>query len=1058
MRCFGNLACVAAVLAAAACCAEPAPPFMTAEGPDWVRIDYRKDIVPGSALDFSVFSDDEPAGAHGWLRRVGGHFEFEGRTGEPVRFYGANLCYSACWPEREEADRLVARLKATGYNSIRLHHHDNGLTLGGAGPADFNAENLDRFDHLVATAIKAGLYVTTDLYVSRRVKWRDIEIDRDGDVPMAVFKALVAFWEPAYRNWEAYATAFLEHVNPYTGRRYADEPGMPLLVMVNEGCYRINWKEIAELPCVRETWDKWVAAKLAEDPLFAGGEDLSDPSLLKWNKEGRFTHTALATFLGEMEERAYARELAAMRGLGAKALFTSLNHLPHHAPTHATRQKLYDYFDDHCYVDHPYWPKQSWKLPAGLRNLNPLFDPEFRLPKHAFHRLWGMPATMSEWNFCGPNQWRGMGGLLTGAMAAGQDWGGVWRFAYIHGRDALLDGAGEPGFFDIAKDPINMLAERTVVPLFLRGDFQPLPRKVALVLDEKAQRPQSAQMPAFFPVWRAEAVWRAQVGVAFPEAPEPGAEAFDLTAVMDDSAPPLALSDPPQMRMDLAAGTFAVETPLTCGLFATNGTIRAGALTARIVRGGPTAVAATSLDGRPLAESVRILVTHLTDAQAEGRQFLDGTRKLLLDWGCQPILVRDGEAEVSLELSTNDHFIRVYALGTDGKREGFVESRLDGGRLSFTARIRGPHGACMAYEVVDEQRRGSVDDGRDIIRGAGLSGASRAVPNPSVRLSVVQDAPGYNSWPMIATIGNMIVCTYGRGLGHSVEGSRGAYARTSLDGGKTWSSEVCIANDPVVCEGVEGVGNDEGGAMLCWMNCRLRRKGHILHDLYRTEDGVSYEKIASPDLSPEPVQITGIFSVPGVGLMSLWFSGIYGNREDGHAWGTLVSEDNGRTWRQRTVEGNLPKAEWPTEISCVPVGGSRLFAIARREGRAPCQFQLTSLDGGKTWRKSLTNITDVRESTPALLFDPDTGLVSNYYYQRGPGLLWRRTARLESVFDEAGAWPDPEPIARGGRIRPHDSGNVTAVACGEFHHLAYYSGNPADTSVLVATVLPAGSR
>ena len=52
-------------------------------------------------------------------------------------------------------------------------------------------------------------------------------------------------------------------------------------------------------------------------------------------------------------------------GIGAKALFTSLNHLPHHAPTHATRQKLYDYFDDHCYVDHPYWPSSRGTFPQG---------------------------------------------------------------------------------------------------------------------------------------------------------------------------------------------------------------------------------------------------------------------------------------------------------------------------------------------------------------------------------------------------------------------------------------------------------------------------------------------------------------------------------------------------------------------------------------------------------------------------------------------------------------------------------------------------------------------
>ena len=723
-------AALAAALTLAAAGEEPPPPFTISAGPDWVPVDYRKDIVPGSALDFSQFVSHAPAGSLGWLRRVGGHFEFEGRPGESVRFYGANLCYSACWPEHGEADIIVARLKATGYNSVRLHHHDNGLTLGGNGPADFNAENLERFDYLVAAAIKAGLYVTTDLYVSRRVKWRDIGLDRDGNCPMGVFKALVAFWEPAYRNWEAYATAFLEHVNPYTGRRYADEPGMPLLSMVNEGCYRIGWNEMVELPCFREVWSQWVAAKLAQDPMFVGGEDISDPSRLKWNKLGRFTHTALATFLGEMEERAYARELAAMRGLGAKALFSSLNHLPHHAPNHAARQKLYDYFDDHCYVDHPYWPKKSWQRPAGINNLNPLLDPEFRLPKHAFHRLWGMPATMSEWNFTGPNQWRGMGGLLTGAMAAGQDWSGVWRFAYIHGRDALMDGAGEPGFFDIAKDPVNMVAERTVVPLFLRGDFPPLPRKLSLVLDEKAQRPQSAQMPAFFPEWRAEAVWRAQVGVAFPETPTLGAASFDLTKVMDDPAPPLALADPPQMRIGLAEGTFEIKTPLTCGGFATNGAIAAGALTARIVRGGPTAVAATSLDGKPLADSARILVTHLTDAQAEGRQFKDETRKRLLDWGGQPILIRDGEVEVELKigngrkssLSTNDNPVnpvekplctsaplreikswRIYALGTDGRRECEVPATVDSDTLRFTASIRQSFGACLAYEVVNER-------------------------------------------------------------------------------------------------------------------------------------------------------------------------------------------------------------------------------------------------------------------------------------------------------------------------------------------------------------------
>ena len=36
---------------------------------------------------------------------------------------------------------------------------------------------------------------------------------------------------PAFENWASFARDFLLHENPYTGRRYVDEPGMPLLCL-----------------------------------------------------------------------------------------------------------------------------------------------------------------------------------------------------------------------------------------------------------------------------------------------------------------------------------------------------------------------------------------------------------------------------------------------------------------------------------------------------------------------------------------------------------------------------------------------------------------------------------------------------------------------------------------------------------------------------------------------------------------------------------------------------------------------------------------------------------
>jgi hypothetical protein len=332
----------------------------------------------------------------------------------------------------------------------------------------------------------------------------------------------------------------------------------------------------------------------------------------------------------------------------------------------------------------------------------------------------------------------------------------------------------------------------------------------------------------------------------------------------------------------------------------------------------------------------------------------------------------------------------------------------------------------------------------------GTFSAGGAVAAAGNRLSVVQEADAYNTWPMIEKIAGKIVCFYSRGRGHWYDGPRGAYVRTSSDRCFSWTPEICVTNDPAVCECAEGTGLDNGNALLMWMICS--KGGRNRHRLYRTADGERFDFVCQPSFSPEPVQVTGIIPLPDGVLLSLWFAGNYRKAENGHSWGTLTSSDNGRSWVQRTVEGNLPRSEWPTEISAVSLGDGRILAIGRSERGTRRQFQLTSSDGGATWKKFRTNICDVNESTPSLIYDGKSGLVSNYYFQRGPGVLWRRTARAEEIFHSPGSWPEPEEVARGGRNRPYDSGNVKAVADGDLHHVAYYSGNATNTAVVVVSV------
>jgi hypothetical protein len=320
---------------------------------------------------------------------------------------------------------------------------------------------------------------------------------------------------------------------------------------------------------------------------------------------------------------------------------------------------------------------------------------------------------------------------------------------------------------------------------------------------------------------------------------------------------------------------------------------------------------------------------------------------------------------------------------------------------------------------------------------------------------VVQDVSGYNSWPMMQAIGEKLVCVYSRGSGHTIdEDSRVVYARTSMDHGKTWTAETVVANTPGYGEVAVGKGLDSKGAMLLW----VRRLGAEWNqDLYRSIDGVTFTLVTTPKLDPAPVQITDVFAVPKVGLMALWFAGGYAEGTD-HSWGTLTSDDDGVTWTQKTIESGLSKAQWPTEASAVHLGEGRILAIARTEQNGGTtersQFQMVSVDSGATWTRAQTNIGDVLISTPSLIFDAGTGLVSQYYHQRGRGgVLRRRVVDPDLVLANSLRWPASEAVAKGSQATI-DAGNVNATVIGDRHYLSFYSGEAPDTSVYVSA-LPA---
>jgi hypothetical protein len=330
-----------------------------------------------------------------------------------------------------------------------------------------------------------------------------------------------------------------------------------------------------------------------------------------------------------------------------------------------------------------------------------------------------------------------------------------------------------------------------------------------------------------------------------------------------------------------------------------------------------------------------------------------------------------------------------------------------------------------------------------------------APPNPET--VVTTDA--YNAWPMTWSLpSGKLVCAYSKRTIHGQPDSTSSVVmRTSVDDGVTWSAESTIRDNPSFDDSTVGRGYDSTGRMLLW----VRTSTGNGFELYRSADeGGTWVSISSPVMPHPTIQITDVFSVPTVGLMSFWMG-----FTDQRRWGIVTSADDGLTWSATTVEATATTdANWPTEISGAYIGGGKIIAIGRSEladGSSNASFyQLTSADYGATWSRNRTNITDIYKSTPSVIWDGTT--LHLYYYRRLWGTLLKRKVDDpgNTVWGAPRTWPDASIVAIGGRTN-QDDGNVNAVAHDDGHKVFWYGQPDAEgtssslTGIYVATSDPA---
>ena len=447
-------------------------PFKIEAGEKWIPLKVKCGIKEGSALDFSaVVPTVAPC------RRVvarGRHFEFEDSPGVPRRFYGVNICNGANFAKKEVAAAFVRQLRLRGYNALRLHHHDNGMVDGSADGTTINPVQLDRMDALLSECGKAGVYVTTDLFVSRKVPRKVLGLGGDAFVGMDEYKALVLVNEGAFSNLCAFARQWMTHVNPHTGLRWADDPALAFLAFVNEGHVGMGGAEtLRKYPDYVSAWEKWrEGARFVTTSEGTRPVPPEIPSGKPWDKTPEME--AFAQFVASLESRFAARMRSFLKDeLGVKALFSDMSAGFEREPFRAVRERYYDYVDEHCYWDHPTWPGDAWRTPVKSMNTNPVKarGPDV-LELCTRIAMDGKPFVTTEYNFAGPGEYRHMAGLVVGAQAAHEDWAGMWRF----------DWGGSPwemvhldkvrsGLFAMSGDALARADERVAMCLFLRGDL-----------------------------------------------------------------------------------------------------------------------------------------------------------------------------------------------------------------------------------------------------------------------------------------------------------------------------------------------------------------------------------------------------------------------------------------------------------------------------------------------------------------------------------------------------------------------------------------------------------
>jgi hypothetical protein len=556
------------------------------------------------AVDLSFLNAAErPAGLRGFVRAVGDELVFA--DGTRARFWGTNItAYALFGTPRADVKTQAQRLSRLGFNLVRLHHHDSHWVdpnvFGARAVADTRTLDplmLEKLDWWIKCLKEEGIYAWLDLHVQRRLKPAD---GIDGIEETAHGKAAADVKGFSYVNpgiqaaMQRFNQAYLDRVNVHTQTRYQDEPAIVGMLITNENDVTHRFGGLL-LP--GKGAPKHSALYMARAEAFAAKTGLPRQEVWRASEYG-----AAKLFLNDLERSFHAEMIRHLRGLGIKVpiVTTSTWGNPLVALPALTAG---DIIDAHAYGG------------AGELENNPLRAPNM-MHWLAAAQVAGRPFSVSEWNVERfPVHDRHVIPLYIGAFASLQGWDALMQYAYAQ---VPLDGAGYPSNWHAFNDPSLLAMLPAAALLYRRGDVRQA-RTVYAFAPGKDQLFGRKISPATSVALRTAE--RSRLVIALPRATElpwleesavsPAATLItdpDLPLMRADAAE--ALSDTGELRRNWVDGTYTIDTPRSQAAMGRIGGRTFKLADVEIAALTPNAaVAVQSLDGKPIRQAARILVS-----------------------------------------------------------------------------------------------------------------------------------------------------------------------------------------------------------------------------------------------------------------------------------------------------------------------------------------------------------------------------------------------------------------------------------------------------------------